>query len=97
MTAHGQFKTFTAKTIDEPNLKAPAIFIRPRNVEMAKHIVDWNLNQTYNGMILPKFNMASLQNWMDVLPANLQYMPTLETKEIFDVSHNIELLSSTQI
>lgn len=29
------------------------------------------LNQTYNGMILPKFNTASLQNWMDILPATL--------------------------
>ena len=90
-TAMVNLKHLLQRRLDEPNLKAPAIFIRPRNVEMAKHIVDWNLNQTYNGMILPKFNMASLQNWMDVLPANLQYMPTLETKEIFDVSHNIEL------
>ena len=60
-------------------------------MEMAKHIVDWDLNQTFNGMILPKFNVFNLKNWMNVLPANLQYMPTLETKEIFDVAHNIEL------
>ena len=30
-------------------------------------------------------------------PANLQYMPTLETKEIFDVAHNIELYQALKI
>lgn len=90
-TAMVNLKNLLQKRLENPNLRAPAVFIRPRNIEMAKHIVDWDLNQTFNGMILPKFNIHNLQNWMDVLPANLQYMPTLETKEIFDVSHNIEL------
>ncbi|KQX03530.1 HpcH/HpaI aldolase/citrate lyase family protein [Acinetobacter guillouiae] len=90
-TAMVNLKLLLQRRLDEPSLKAPAIFIRPRNMEMAKHIVDWDLNQTFNGMILPKFNVFNLKNWMNVLPANLQYMPTLETKEIFDVAHNIEL------
>ena len=90
-TAMVNLKNLLQKRLEFPNLRAPAVFIRPRNIEMAKHIVDWDLNQTFNGMILPKFNIHNLQNWMEVLPANLQYMPTLETKEIFDVSHNIEL------
>ena len=90
-TAMVNLKLLLQKRLEQPNPKAPAMFIRPRNIEMAKHIVDWELNHTYSGMILPKFTLPSLQNWMDVLPANLQYMPTLETKEIFDVSHNIEL------
>ncbi len=90
-TAMVNLKHLLQKRLEFPSLKAPAIFIRPRNIEMAKHIVDWDLNQTFNGMILPKFNIHNLTSWMDVLPANLQYMPTLETKEIFDISHNIEL------
>lgn len=90
-TAMVNLKQLLQKREIEPNLKSPAIFIRPRNIEMAKHIVDWDLNHAFNGMILPKFNIENLKSWMDILPANLQYMPTLETKEIFDVAHNIEL------
>lgn len=41
-TAMVNLKHLLQRRLDEPNLKAPAIFIRPRNVEMAKHIVDWN-------------------------------------------------------
>lgn len=90
-TAMVNLKNLLQKRLDHPDLTAPAVFIRPRNIEMAKHIVDWDLNQTFNGMILPKFTIHNLKNWMDILPANLQYMPTLETKEIFDVAHNIDL------
>lgn len=28
---------------------------------MAKHIVDWDLNHTYSGMILPKFTLHDLK------------------------------------
>lgn len=90
-TAMVNLKHLLQKRLEYPNLSAPAMFIRPRNIEMAKHIVDWDLNHTYNGMILPKFTTQHLKSWMEVLPPNLQYMPTLETKEIFDVGHNIEL------
>ena len=90
-TAMVNLKHLLQKKLDHPDLTTPAVFIRPRNIEMAKHIVDWDLNQTFNGMILPKFTIHNLKNWMDILPANLQYMPTLETKEIFDVAHNIDL------
>lgn len=90
-TAMVNLKNLLQKRLDHPDLTSPAVFIRPRNIEMAKHIVDWDLNQTFNGMILPKFTIHNLKNWMDILPANLQYMPTLETKEIFDVAHNIDL------
>ncbi|NHB58535.1 HpcH/HpaI aldolase/citrate lyase family protein [Acinetobacter sp. 194] len=84
-------KHLLQKRAENPNIKAPAVFIRPRHIEMAKHILDWELNHTFSGMILPKFTIHNLKKWMEVLPANLQYMPTLETKEIFDISHNAEL------
>lgn len=90
-TAMVNLKSLLQKRLEQPNAKAPALFIRPRNIEMAKHIIDWELNTGYSGMILPKFTLHDLMQWRDVLPANIHLMPTLETKEIFDVGHNIEL------
>lgn len=90
-TAMVNLKCLLQKRAEQPNQKAPAIFIRPRNLEMAKHIIDWDLNHTYSGMVLPKFTLHDLKSWMDILPANLNLMPTLETKEIFDMGHNLEL------
>lgn len=90
-TAMVNLKILLQKRLEQPNFKAPAMFIRPRNIEMAKHIVDWDLNHSYTGMILPKFTLHDLKPWMDVLPANINLMPTLETKEIFDMGHNSEL------
>ncbi len=90
-TAMVNLKHLLQKRLELPNLKAPALFIRPRNIEMAKHIVDWDLNHTYSGMILPKFTLHDLKQWMDILPPNINLMPTLETKEIFDMGHNMEL------
>ena len=90
-TAMVNLKLLLQKRLEQPNLHAPALFIRPRNIEMAKHIVDWELNHSYSGMILPKFTLYDLKSWMDVLPANINLMPTLETKEIFDMGHNVEL------
>jgi len=59
-TAMVNLKLLLQKRLEQPNPKAPAMFIRPRNIEMAKHIVDWELNHTYSGMILPKFTLHDL-------------------------------------
>lgn len=90
-TAMVNLKHLLQRRLEQPNLKAPAMFIRPRHVEMAKRILDWDLNAAYSGMILPKFTLHNFKDWVDVLPSHLNLMPTLETKEIFDVSHNLEL------
>lgn len=90
-TAMVNLKLLLQKRLEQPNLKAPALFIRPRHIEMAKHILDWDLNAAYSGMILPKFTLHNLIDWMSILPSHFNIMPTLETKEIFDISHNIEL------
>lgn len=90
-TAMVNLKQLLQQRLDCPNLKAPALFIRPRHVEMAKHILDWDLNNTYSGMVLPKFTLHNLVQWRAILPNHLNIMPTLETKEIFDVNHNLEL------
>lgn len=93
-TAMVNLKLLLQKRSEQANLRAPAVFSRPRNIEMAKHIVDWDLNHTYSGMILPKFTIHDLKSWMEVLPSNLNLMPTLETKKIFDMGHNMELSQS---
>jgi citrate lyase beta subunit len=90
-TAMVNLKHVLQRRAEAPSLKAPAVFIRPRNVEMAKHIADWDLNRSFSGMILPKFTLHNLMQWMDVLPPHMNLMPTLETREIFDMGHNIEL------
>ncbi|OTA20199.1 ATP synthase [Xenorhabdus beddingii] len=64
----------------------PMIFIRPRNMSMAKHLIaNINLNMI-DGLVLPKFTYASLAGWWDMVGStHLCIMPTLETEEVFDV------------
>ncbi|TCM66464.1 citrate lyase beta subunit [Acinetobacter calcoaceticus] len=90
-TAMINLKNLLKRRLEEPKLHTPTLFIRPRNVEMAKHIVDWQLNTLYDGMILPKFHVKNLKEWQENLPSNLHLMPTLETEEIFDMGHITEL------
>lgn len=90
-TAMVNLKALLQKRAENPNLKAPALFIRPRHIEMAKYIIDWDLHHTISGMILPKFTLHNLKQWMEVLPSHINLMPTFETKEIFDMGHNVEL------
>ena len=68
-----------------------AIFIRPRHPEMAKHIIDWQLQHTFNGFVIPKFTLANLETWKKLCPAHLVLMPTLETAEYFDSHYIAEL------
>lgn len=63
----------------------PLVFIRPRNVAMAKRLVDEFDLSTINGFVLPKFTQDSLPEWTAVLePTHLLWMPTLETEDAFD-------------
>lgn len=66
--------------------KQPFIFIRPRNIEMARFIVNnYDLTGIY-GLIFPKFTIETLTTWESIInETNLICMPTLETKEVFDV------------
>lgn len=93
-TAMVNLKHLLQQRQELPNLAAPAVFVRPRHIEMAQHIFAWELNHSFSGMVLPKFNLQQLHRWMEVLPAHLHYMPTLESKEIFDQGHNVELLAA---
>lgn len=71
-----------------------AIFIRPRHPEMAKHIIDWQLNHCFDGFVLPKFTLCNLNLWKDICGSDLHLMPTLETAEYFDPSYVSELKSA---
>ena len=63
----------------------PLVFIRPRNLVMAKLLVDEFDLSAINGLVLPKFTQATLDDWTDILePTHLLWMPTLETAEVFD-------------
>lgn len=64
----------------------PLVFIRPRSVEMARELVSSCDLSAVNGFVLAKFTQASLTAWWDVLaPTKLLLMPTLETREVYDV------------
>ncbi|MDF7675278.1 HpcH/HpaI aldolase/citrate lyase family protein [Neisseriaceae bacterium ESL0693] len=64
----------------------PLLFIRPRNIAMAKQLTaNFNLERIA-GLVLPKFTLSSLEAWWEIMQNNHLYMmPTLETQETFDV------------
>ena len=69
----------------------PKVFIRPRDIAMAAELAEWHEIIALDGMVLPKFGLASFKQWREVLPAELHYMPTLETAESFDMGQMKEL------
>ncbi|WP_288432635.1 HpcH/HpaI aldolase/citrate lyase family protein [uncultured Acinetobacter sp.] len=69
----------------------PKIFIRPRHTSMAAELAEWQEITILDGMVLPKFGLANFKQWLDVLPATLHYMPTLETVDSFDMEQMKEL------
>lgn len=90
-TAMMNLKNLLIRRQAEPKINVPALFIRPRHIEMAKHLMDWQLNHYFDGMTLPKFHLNNLKAWQQELDPQLQFMPTLETEEIFDMAHIHEL------
>lgn len=90
-TAMMNLKNLLLRRQAEPKIGLPALFIRPRHTEMAKHLMDWQLNHFFDGMVLPKFHLNNLKIWQENLDPQLQLMPTLETEEIFDMGHIHEL------
>ncbi|EOH6036619.1 HpcH/HpaI aldolase/citrate lyase family protein [Acinetobacter baumannii] len=69
----------------------PKIFIRPRHIMMAAELAEWSEIRALDGMVLPKFGLTNFKQWVEVLPPELAYMPTLETAECFDVGQMKEL------
>jgi citrate lyase beta subunit len=64
----------------------PLVFIRPRHVAMGQLLTDTFDLSAIDGLVLPKFTLASLPEWWKVVQqTDLCVMPTLETEEVFDV------------
>lgn len=64
-----------------------AVFVRPRNLDIAKQIVDWDLNEYFNGFVVPKFIIEELDQWHSVIKGQTNVMLTLETGEYFDMGY----------
>ncbi|GHA63596.1 HpcH/HpaI aldolase/citrate lyase family protein [Photobacterium aphoticum] len=63
----------------------PIIFIRPRDLDMAAHIVAHYDLTGIDGFVFPKFTLATLPEWEAITAStHLMWMPTLETQEVFD-------------
>ncbi|HMY00249.1 MAG TPA: HpcH/HpaI aldolase/citrate lyase family protein, partial [Agitococcus sp.] len=42
---------------------APLVFVRPRNLNMAKQLVKWPLMSLIDGLVLPKFTLHDVAIW----------------------------------
>ena len=63
------------------------IFIRPRNTEVLKILLEFKSIERSSGFVLPKFQMSNIEQWADAMEGAdplLGVMPTLETAEVFD-------------
>lgn len=76
---------------DEAFKRSILLFIRPRTIEMAKEILDWDLNSSFDGFVAPKFHLGDC--WLEIMPEDLYLMPTCEHKDYFDASYRSEVRS----
>jgi len=73
----------------------PLVFIRPRHVEMGHDLTTSLDLSPVDGLVLPKFTLASLPQWWDIMKdTHLCMMPTLETEDVFDVLRMRELATT---
>jgi citrate lyase beta subunit len=67
-------------------------FIRARNPAVLERLLALPHIENIDGFVLPKFNAGVLHAYLDQLQGTpFKIMPTLETKDVFDVSAMIEL------
>lgn len=64
----------------------PLVFIRPRHDQMARELVEKHDLTGIDGFVVPKFTKSSLPSWWEIISGTpLVLMPTLETREVYDV------------
>ncbi|MEA9389602.1 HpcH/HpaI aldolase/citrate lyase family protein [Acerihabitans sp. TG2] len=81
----------TAKTAGH-GAEWPLVFIRPRHAAMGKCLTETEDLTPIDGLVLPKFTLAALPVWWDIVKhTHLCMMPTLETEDVFDVMKMREL------
>lgn len=74
------------------NMTFPLVFVRPRNLEMAKKIAQMTGIGNIDGFVAPKVRHGDHARWIDaVRHTDLYIMPTLETAEVFDVNAMTDL------
>ena len=67
-------------------------FIRVRNPEILSRLLDLPHIDKIDGFVLPKFNTAVFHDYFDQLKGtHFKIMPTLETRDVFDVGAMTEL------
>jgi citrate lyase beta subunit len=69
----------------------PAIFIRPRNIDSGYQILDLGYEDFYNGFVVPKFTLDTLDEWKACTENQSNVMLTLETGEYFDSGYLSEV------
>lgn len=72
----------------------PFIFLRPRSIKMASMFINQypDILNLISGLALPKFKATQISQWQALTEGNnLQWMPILETKEVFDINAMILL------
>ncbi|WP_312947123.1 HpcH/HpaI aldolase/citrate lyase family protein [Superficieibacter sp.] len=73
----------------------PLVFIRPRDIQMGAWFTETLDLSPIDGLVLPKFTLASLPEWWRFIQnTHLCMMPTLETAEVFDVEQMRELATT---
>lgn len=72
--------------------KLPLIFIRPRNLEVAKWVIE-NIELAHvTGFVIPKFDSQVIESWWGIIQStDLKIMPTLESQDVYDVMAMITL------
>lgn len=75
----------------------PLVFIRPRNEKMAAELVSKYDLAGIDGFVVPKFTQDNLSSWWDIISrTHLLMMPTLETREVYDVQAMTELAETLE-
>ena len=69
----------------------PLLFVRPRNLDMARVLAQTPGIRLVDGFVAPKIDVEGLEGWWDVAAAaDLSLMPTLERRWVFDPVHLAE-------
>jgi citrate lyase beta subunit len=91
-------KTITSELATKKQAGKPLVFIRPRSIKMAEQIVsDYNLTGI-DGFVFPKFTLETLDEWTHITKnTHLIWMPTLETKEVFNATAMQKLADSLSV
>lgn len=68
------------------------IFIRPRNNDVLKELLNYENIDTIDGFILPKFSLTNADKYLKCLDETEHFiMPSIEGSELFDASKLLEL------